>query len=81
MWGHVEAGMTPEAKEKALPSEDSVLLQEEEEMPRLQGLPWWLSGKESAYQCRRHSFDPSSWKILRAAEQPRLCTTTIEPVL
>ena len=21
-------------------------------------LPWWLSGKESAYQCRRHSFDP-----------------------
>ncbi|XP_010847451.1 PREDICTED: zinc finger protein 383 isoform X4 [Bison bison bison] len=38
MWGHVEAGMTSEAKEKALPSEDSVLLQEEEEMPRLQQL-------------------------------------------
>ena len=23
------------------------------------GLPWWLSGKESACQCRRHGFD--SW--------------------
>ena len=26
-----------------------------------QGLPWWLSGKESAIQCRSHSryrFDP-----------------------
>ena len=28
-------------------------------------LPWWLSGKESACQCRRHRFDPSvqiSWR-------------------
>ena len=22
------------------------------------GLPWWLSGKESACQCRRHQFNP-----------------------
>ena len=22
------------------------------------GLPWWLSGKESACKCRRHRFDP-----------------------
>ena len=22
------------------------------------GLLWWLSGKESACQCRRHEFDP-----------------------
>ena len=22
------------------------------------GLPWWLSGKESACQCRRCAFDP-----------------------
>ena len=22
------------------------------------GLPWWLSGKESACCCRRHRFDP-----------------------
>ena len=21
------------------------------------GLPWWLSGKESTYQCRRHGFN------------------------
>ena len=25
---------------------------------RAGGLPWWLSGKESAYQCRRYGFDP-----------------------
>ena len=27
------------------------------------GLPWWLSGKESAYPCWRHEFDPWSGKI------------------
>ena len=27
-------------------------------------LPWWHSGKESAYQCRRHRFDSSVRKIL-----------------
>ena len=27
------------------------------------GLPWWLSGKESACQCRRHRFDPWSETI------------------
>ena len=27
------------------------------------GLPWWLSGKESACQCRRHGFNPWSRKI------------------
>ena len=24
----------------------------------LLGLPWWLSGKESACQCRKHGFNP-----------------------
>ena len=38
------------------------------------GLPRWLGGKESAYQCRRHRFDPWSGKSPRDAEQP-------EPVL
>jgi len=33
------------------------------------GLPWWLSGKESACQCRRHGFDPSSRKTPHAVEQ------------
>ena len=27
------------------------------------GLPWWLSNKDSAYQCRRHVFDPWIGKI------------------
>ena len=26
-------------------------------------LPWWLNGKQSAYQCRRHGFSPWSGKI------------------
>ena len=30
---------------------------------RGKGLPWWLSGKESACQCRRHGFDPWVRKI------------------
>ena len=29
----------------------------------LHGLPWWLSGKESACQCRKHRFDPCVGKI------------------
>ena len=45
------------------------------------GLPWWFSGKESAYQCRRHGFDPWSGKILYAMEQLSLCATTTEPLL
>ena len=40
----------------------------------MQSFPWWLSGKEPAYQCRRLRFDPWLGKIPRAAEQP-------EPVL
>ena len=28
------------------------------------GLPWWLSDKESACQCRRCRFDQWVWKIL-----------------
>ena len=37
-----------------------------------EGLPWWLSGKESPCQHKRHRFDPRSGKIPRAAEQPQL---------
>ena len=29
----------------------------------IEGLPWWLSDKESAYQCRRPGFDPWVRKI------------------
>ena len=43
-------------------------------VPRLKpGLPWWLSGEESACQCRRHGFDPQSGKIPHAKEQLSLC--------
>ena len=41
------------------------------------GLTWWLSGKESACQCRRHRFDPWSGKIPRASEQLSPCTTLL----
>ena len=33
------------------------------------GLPWWLSGKESTCQSRRHGFDPCSGKIPHATGQ------------
>ena len=49
-------------------------------------LPWWLSGKESACQSRRHRFDPWSGKIPHTVEQlgPRttllsLCSRAWEP--
>ena len=32
-------------------------------------LPWWLSGKQSTCQYRRHRFDPWSMKIPHTAEQ------------
>ena len=47
----------------------------------LEGLPWWLSGKESTCQCRRHRFDPWSGRIPPAAGQLSLCTTAIELAL
>ena len=45
------------------------------------GLPWWLSGKEYACQCKKHRFSPLSEKIPRAVEWLSLCATTTEPVL
>ena len=42
------------------------------------GPPWWLSGEESACQCRRHGFGPWSGKIPPATGQLSLCTTTVE---
>ena len=38
-----------------------------------QGLPWWLSGKESACKCRRLGFNPRFRKIpWRRKRQPTL---------
>ena len=49
-----------------------------------QGLPWCLSGKESACQCRRHKFNPWSRKISHApgAAKPvchKFWACTLEP--
>ena len=43
------------------------------------GLPWWLSGWESACQCRGHGFEPWSGKIPHAAERLGPWATTAEP--
>ena len=50
------------------------------------GLPWWLSSKESACQCRKHGFYPWSRKIPHAgATKPwapqllSLCSRALEP--
>ena len=45
------------------------------------GLPWWCSGWESAWQCRGHGFEPWSGKIPHAAEQLSPRATTTEPAL
>ena len=45
------------------------------------GLPWWLSGKDYACQCRRHRFNSWFGKTPHAEKQLSLCTTTIGPVL
>ena len=45
------------------------------------GLPQWLSGLESACQCRRHGFNQWSGTIPHASEQVSPHTTTTEPVL
>jgi len=47
---------------------------------RQMGLPWWLSGKEPACQCRRRGFNPWSGKIPHAVEQLSLCATNTEPL-
>ena len=43
------------------------------------GLPWWLSGWESACQCRGHGFEPWSGKIPHAVEQLGPWATITEP--
>ena len=45
------------------------------------GLPWWLSGEESACQCRRHRFNPWSGRIPYTEEQLSPWATTTEPMI
>ena len=48
---------------------------------KLLGLPWWLSGEESACQFLAHEFDPWSGNIPHCMEQLSPSTTISEPVL
>ena len=45
------------------------------------GLPWRLSSKEPACQCRRHRYDPWSGRTPHATEQRSPGATSTEPVL
>ena len=45
------------------------------------GIPSGASGKESAFQSRRHRFDPWTGKIPDAVEQLSQYPATTEPVL
>ena len=45
------------------------------------GLPWWLSGNESAHQCRKHGFNIWVRRIPHASEQLTQRATTTPPVL
>ena len=44
------------------------------------GLPWWLGGKESFCQCRRHRFNSWSMKIPHATEPLSPRSTATGPV-
>ena len=41
----------------------------------------WLSGKESACQCRGHGFDAWCKKLPHAKKQLNPCTMAVKPVL
>ena len=43
--------------------------------PTIWECPWWLSGKESTYQCRRQGCDPWVGTTLHVTEQGNLCAT------
>ena len=45
------------------------------------GLPWWLSNKESACQCRRHGLDPWSREIPDTSKHLSPNATAVEPLL
>ena len=41
-------------------------------------LPWWLSGKESACQCKRHEFSPWSGRIPDAVDVDQLSLCVLQ---
>lgn len=42
------------------------------------GFPWWHTGQGSACQCGEHGFNPCSWKIPYAVDQPSPGAATTE---
>ena len=63
-WCHptISSSVVPFSHLPSFPASRSLLMS---------GLPWWLSGEESAYQCRRPGFDPWVGMILwTRASQP-----------
>ena len=63
---HLPHSLTTSALHSNIPFQVSLLLSPYINLVStpLLWLPRWLSGKESACQCRRHGFDPWVWKIL-----------------
>ena len=63
----------PQSKTKQKYDLEGIIIEERGLQNTVQGLSWWLSGKESACQCRRHGFDPWSRRIPH-------CSGAAEPV-
>ena len=53
----------PQSKTKQKHDLDGIIIEERGLQNTVQGLSWWLSGKESACQCRRHGFNLWSGRI------------------
>ena len=51
------------------------------QLNKIWGLQWWINGKESVGQRRRHGFNPWPGRTAHAAEHRSLCITAIESVL
>ena len=74
--GHAGSPCSPEDSPAVSPPPSCPLHQK-----RRNGLPWRLSGKESACQCGRHRFDSWAGKIPRAPVQLSPWPTATAPVL
>ena len=73
----MEKSFATESINKSLQATISLLNQNRHPGKRsMQGASWWLSGKESTCQCRRHGYNPWSGKIPHGAGQLSPCTTT-----
>ena len=65
-WGHKESDTTEQLNNNFLAYTSSY--SKKSLLKSAVGLPWWLSGEESACQFRRHRFDPWSERIPHAPQ-------------